>query len=104
MNKNRPEDESRTVIKKQHFLTGNSQILAQYRFSIPGISFVNCTFEDVDRSGAVFGSCSFQNCMFKNFYARKAEFYNCSFEDCKITDSNMTRGDFYQTHFKNCEF
>ena len=103
MNQNRSEDESRIVIQNQH-LTGSSAILAQYGFSRIKISFVNCTFENVNRSGEVFGSCSFQNCMFKNFSTRKATFSGCSFEDCKITDSDMTRGDFYQTHFKNCEF
>ncbi len=104
MNKNKPEGESRLIIQNQHFSSKTS--LAKYVEwdALAGISFVSCTFENVQLGGKVFGTCSFQDCIFNDFVVRKATFSNCCFEDCKITDSDMTRGDFYKTYFKNCEF
>jgi len=104
MNQNLSDDESRLMIQNQHFLNQNS--LAEYIEcdALARISFVNCTFENIELGGTVFGSCRFQNCIFNNFNARKAKFSSCCFEECKITNSDITRAGFYETHFKNCEF
>jgi uncharacterized protein YjbI with pentapeptide repeats len=98
------EYESRLTIQNQHF--SNASSLVQYIEwdALPGISFVNCTFENVFLLGKVFGSCSFQNCTFNNFNARKAIFSGCQFEDCQITNSDITRAEFYDSSFKNCNF
>jgi len=92
------------LIQNQYFSEENNN-LAQYVIcnALPGISFINCTFESLDFSGEVFGSCSFQNCIFNDINARKCLFSGCCLKDCKIINSDMTRTEFDNTRFINCE-
>lgn len=94
------------LIQNEYFLTETS--LAQYVESdaLPGMTFINCNFENV-RFGivaTVLGSCSFQNCIFNRFDCRKLIVSGCSFEDCQIINCELPRAEFGKTHFKNCEF
>jgi len=105
MNKNKLDDESRFLVKNEHFLTKSSlskYCIAPEAFS--RISFVNCNFENIEVMGNVFVLCHFQNCTFNQFWVRKAQFSSCYFEGCKITNCNMTRAEFYKTDFTDCEF
>ena len=69
-NKNR-EEEIRLRIRKQTFT--NEIDLDQYIEwnALAGIIFVNCTFEELDLLGKVFGSCDFKDCKFNNLSFRK---------------------------------
>lgn len=72
--------------------------------ALPGISFVNCSFENIHLLGKVLGSCSFQNCRFNNVNLRKATISGSQFKNCQIMNSDMTRAEFYGSSFTNCNF
>ena len=94
------------LIQNQVFLNENS--LAQYVEwdALPGMTFINCKFENVHFAmvANVLGSCSFQNCIFDHFDGRKLIISGCSFEDCQLINCELPRAEFDKTHFKNCEF
>ena len=93
------ERENRLKISNQTF--SNEIDLDQYIEwnALPGIIFVDCTFEELDLLGKIFGSCKFNNLSF-----RKCQFSNCNFENCQIVNSDLTRAQFEDSSFRNCEF
>ena len=72
--------------------------------ALAGIIFLDCTFEELDLLGKVFGSCDFKNYKFNNLSFRKCQFSNCRFQNCQITNSDITGAEFHDCSFRNCEF
>lgn len=106
MNKSKADKDFRIVIQKKRFLDQNSLSIAvdSPPYSFAEILFLDCHFDKVDVSDAVFSCCSFHNCLFEGFQSRKGTFSGCYFEDSRIIDSEMRRVDFYDNHFMNCTF
>lgn len=106
-NKNRIEnfeEKIRLKIRNQTFT--NEIDLAQYIEwnALAEIIFVNCSFEELDLLGKVFGSCDFKDCKFNNLSFRKCQFSNCKFENCQIVNSDLTRAEFDDSSFRNSQF
>ena len=104
MNKDKLENKPHKLIQNQRFLEINDLKHYIEWDALPGISFINCSFEEVSLVGKVFGSCNFENCAFNYFNVRKGTLSGCYFKGCKITNSDMTRAYFYDTHFADCKF
>jgi uncharacterized protein YjbI with pentapeptide repeats len=88
------EEESRFKIRNQTFT--NKIDLDQYIEwnALAGRIFVDCTFQELDLLGKVFGSCDFKNC----------QFTNCKFENCQIVNCDLTRAEFGYSSFRNSQF
>ena len=105
--KNRIEDfeeESRLKIRNQTFT--NDIDLDQYIEwnALARIIFADCTFQELDLLGKVFGSCDFKDCKFTNLSFRKCQIVNCKFENCQIVNSDLSRAEFHNSSFRNSQF
>lgn len=106
MSRSKNDKDFRIVIQDQHILSRDSLSIAAQSSteSFSGILFIDCHFDKVDVSYAVFVSCRFQNCVFQGCDLWKCTISSCRFDDSKIIDSDMSKLDCDDTQYKNCEF
>jgi uncharacterized protein YjbI with pentapeptide repeats len=70
---------SKTNLKVQDNCFYNESDLYQYIScnALPRITFINCSFEKVDLTNRVLGSCYFDNCIFNYLSLRESLFSGC---------------------------
>jgi uncharacterized protein YjbI with pentapeptide repeats len=96
--------ESGVTFQNQHFSDQNKLLKNYVEIGFPGITFINCDFEDIFLGSSVFGRCHFQSCTLTNVFSRKATFSGCNFRDCCFKGGEFRRADFYDSSFENCDF
>jgi len=75
----------------------SGSLLTSYR--LDHVTFIDCTFYDVEFTDSIFSNCNFVNCKFSFVKMKNCKFTNCTFEN----------GDFLLTyslacHFHQCSF
>ena len=95
---------SLTVIQRKQFL---NEVICSHNLmglTFSHLTFLDCTFINIDFRHTNFISCDFTNCKFTETLFLKSELDDCSFKNSKIFQSDFSRANFIKSHFIDCKF